>query len=290
VKPDFGLKVIRDGVSREMDFVFYDFVMFSLTVLGAGRYSTMLDRLYDGEWYALSLDFNQRQLETILSHAAPTVAQCVRRELSRDPSSPRSLDFDQEVRFGVRARLGPLQRGQTEDFVPLVCQEVMPGLAGATALSEATDSLIVTVERNDVVRRRIDQTLMTLRGSVERSTRPQDLRGRLQLAFDGYDADRRELWAIPEVREFVNLLDGEFPFWFYFADLRTDFLKVIAFCLCRVSSPGPGGTAIHPQDFAVFLERHFGAMNQLLEHWHVNDGESVSNEIVQYFDAARVLN
>lgn len=115
MKPDFGLKVIRDGLSREMDFVFYDFVMFSLTVLGAGRYSTMLDRLYGGEWYALSRDFNQRQLEAISSHAPPTVAQRVRREITRDPSSPRSLDFDQEVRFGVRARLGSLQRGHTED-------------------------------------------------------------------------------------------------------------------------------------------------------------------------------
>jgi hypothetical protein len=266
--------------------------MFSLTVLGAGHYSAMVDRLYDGEWYALSLDFDQGQLEAVLSHAPTTVAQDVRRELSRDPKSPRSLDFAQEVRVGVRARLGRLQRSQTEDFVPLVCQEVLPSLSGAAASRAASNPLIVTVQRKDVVGRRTTEALTTLRGWVETSKRPQELRGRLQLAFDGYDGDQRELWAIPEVRDFVRLLDEEFPFWFYFADLQSDVLKVLAFCLCRVSSPRPGATAIHPEDFAAFLEQHFGAMNQLLEHWQVNEveNERVSQQVIEYFETARVLN
>jgi hypothetical protein len=173
-----------------------------------------------------------------------------------------------------------------------VCHEVLPSLSGAAGPTTAADPLIVTVQREDVLRRRTNEALTTLRGWVETSKRPQDLRGRLQLAFDGYDADHRELWAIPEVRDFVRLLDQEFPYWFYFADLKSDFLKVIAFCVCRVSSPGPGATAINPEDFAAFLEQHFGAMNQLLEHWHVNEAEneSVSQEIVEYFETAKILN
>lgn len=292
MKPDLGLKLVRDGVSRDMDLVFYDFVMFSLTVLGAGHYSAMVDRLYDGEWYALSLDFDQSQLEAVLSHAPTTVARGVRRELSRDPNSPRSLDFAQAIRVGVRARLGRLQRSQTEDFVPLVCQQVLPGLSGAAAPRAPADPLIVSVQREAVVRRRINEALTTLRGWVETSKRPQDLRGRLQLAFDGYDADRRELWTIPEVRDFVRLLDEEFPFWFYLADLQSDVLKVIALCLCRVSSPRPEATVIHQEDFAAFLEQHFGAMNQLLEHWQLNEveNESVSQEVIEYFETARILN
>ncbi len=39
-KPDYGLRQMNDGVSREVDQFFYDFRLWSLTVLGRGQYST----------------------------------------------------------------------------------------------------------------------------------------------------------------------------------------------------------------------------------------------------------
>src|SRR5438093_866310 len=106
-----------------------------------------------------------------------------------------------------------------------------------------------------------------LRAFVERARRPSQVRGRLALAFHGYDTDSRELWQVPEVRVFVRALDEAFPYWFYLLDLSSDCLKMIAFCLCRVTTPMRGATAINPADFQVFLERHFKAMNQMLDHW-----------------------
>jgi hypothetical protein len=73
----------------------------------------------------LSLDFSQRQLEQILSKASPELSGFVRDEISRDPSTPRTIDFDGEVAFEVRARLGQLQVIQRESFVPLVAQEIL---------------------------------------------------------------------------------------------------------------------------------------------------------------------
>jgi hypothetical protein len=252
----------------------------------------MVDRPYEGEWYALSLDFCQAHLETILSNAPPDVAEFLRQELSRDPASPRTIDFEGEVRFAVRARLGPLQRSQTEAFVPLVCQEILSGEKKNPTREFPSDPIVVIVSRIDVERRCTADTLNSLRGWVEGSSDPHEVRGRLRLVFDGYDADSRELWTIPEVREFVRLLDEAFPYWLYVIDLDSDCLKVIAFCLCRVSSPYPGATATHPEDLAEFLERHFGAMNQLLEHWSVSNDENerISNEIVRYFERAKILN
>ncbi len=126
-KPDYGLRLKNDGVSRDVDQIFFDFRLYSLTVLGCGQYSTGVEIPLVGELHALSLDFNQEQLEQILSKAPPQIAVYLRQEISRDPVTPRRIDFEGEVVFGVRARLGELQAAQRESFVPLVAQEILSG-------------------------------------------------------------------------------------------------------------------------------------------------------------------
>ncbi len=124
-KPDYGLRLMRDGMSNDVDQYFYDFRLFSLTVLGRGQYSTMVELPYEGQLHALSLDFNQEQLVQILSNAEPRLTSFLRAEITRDPASPRTIDFEGEVSFGVRARLGQLQKVQRASFVPLVAQEIL---------------------------------------------------------------------------------------------------------------------------------------------------------------------
>lgn len=124
-KPDFGLRRMNDGISRDVDLNFYDFSLYSLTVLGLGQYSTMVEVPFAGKLHALSLDFNQKQLDQMLDKATPETAVFIRGELTRAPSTPRTIDFEGEIVFGVRARLGELQRGQYESFVPIVAQEIL---------------------------------------------------------------------------------------------------------------------------------------------------------------------
>ncbi|MBU0500347.1 MAG: hypothetical protein KJ558_10950 [Gammaproteobacteria bacterium] len=124
-KPDYGLKLRNDGISQKVDHNFYDFRLYSLTVLGRGEYSTMVEMPFDGNVYAMSLDFSQNHLDKILSKAPQSISRFLNGELSRDPNTPRTIDFDGEVVFGVRARLGELQRVQKESFVPFVAQEIM---------------------------------------------------------------------------------------------------------------------------------------------------------------------
>ena len=124
-KPDYGLRLMNSGIGRDVDQFFYDFRLYSLTVLGRGQYSTMVHLPWEGEICALSLDFNDRQLEDILEKASPELSAFIRKEISRDPSTPRTIDFEGEVTFAVRARLGPIQLIQRENFVPLVTQQIL---------------------------------------------------------------------------------------------------------------------------------------------------------------------
>jgi hypothetical protein len=123
-KPDYGLRLLKDGVSSTVDHCFYDFRLYSLAVIARGQYSTMVELPYGEEVYALSLDFSQSQLDQILAKASPSLQQYIRAQLSADPATPRRIDFDGEVSFGVRARLGTLQQASKESFVPLLAQEI----------------------------------------------------------------------------------------------------------------------------------------------------------------------
>jgi hypothetical protein len=126
LKPDFGLRLIKDGVPLSTDHWLYDFHLFSVAILGDGKYSTTVDRLYDGKWHALSLDFDRAQLDEIVAQADPKIAAVVRDELLRDPITVREIVLDGCVTFAVRARLGSLQIGSREQFVPLLAQEILP--------------------------------------------------------------------------------------------------------------------------------------------------------------------
>ncbi len=124
-KPDYGLRLVKDGISPNIDQFFYDFRLYSLTVLGRDQYSTMVELPYAGELHALSLDFNKAQLTKILAKASSQLRELINKQLALDPDTPRTIDFNDEVSFGVRARIGQIQTVQKERFVPLVAQEIL---------------------------------------------------------------------------------------------------------------------------------------------------------------------
>ena len=53
-----------------MQYNFYDFRLFNLALIGKGQFSTIVDLPFDGQVFALSLDFNEEQLDQILSKAS----------------------------------------------------------------------------------------------------------------------------------------------------------------------------------------------------------------------------
>jgi len=127
MKPDYGFRLAQEGVTSDIDLFLYGHMMFSIDVLGRGRYSTMAEKEHGGAWYAVSLDFGHEHLDRILSTAPPHVVRQVRSELTRDGTSPRNIDLVEPIQVDVRARLGQPQKGRSEVFVPLVCKEILPG-------------------------------------------------------------------------------------------------------------------------------------------------------------------
>jgi len=124
IYPDYGLKLIQIGAATGFRARFYDFKIFSLSVLGLGQYSTTVNLPLDGEIHAVSLDFNQEHLLKILDKAPRSAEGQILKSLVEDPFTPRSIDLDEEISFGVTANLGALVKGPYENFVPLVAVEI----------------------------------------------------------------------------------------------------------------------------------------------------------------------
>ncbi|MDB2318027.1 hypothetical protein N9V88_00405 [bacterium] len=123
-KSDYGLRLLKDGASKQQMHDFYDFRLYSVTLLRGGQFSTMADMMLDGELHALSLDFAAGQLVQIMVKTSPELASFIVGEQARDPHLQRAIDFDGEIEFGVAAQLGKEQQAGTESSVPLVDSEI----------------------------------------------------------------------------------------------------------------------------------------------------------------------
>ena len=124
-KPDYGLRLLKDGTPRDANLHFPNFRISSLTLLGNRQYSTMVNFPIAEEEHALSLDFNQKHLNQILSKATFQIASFIYQEINDDPFTLRTIDFEEEIVFGVRAMLGQIQKVERESFVPLIVQEII---------------------------------------------------------------------------------------------------------------------------------------------------------------------
>ena len=74
-KPDYGLKLLQDGVSNEASIHFPQFVIYSITVLDYEKYSTMVEIPYDNQVYAVSIDFTQEQLQEMMKYASKNAVE-----------------------------------------------------------------------------------------------------------------------------------------------------------------------------------------------------------------------
>jgi serine/threonine protein kinase len=143
--------------------------------------------------------------------------------------------------------------------------------------------LFFGVPYEDICSGDIKTVLEALNGFLECREYVLAGRGRVTLAFEGYDDDPRDVYDIPEVRRYVVALDKAFPYLFYFVDLNLDTIKVLALCLCRVVKI-ENGSRPHPDDFRRFLFDHVTALNQLTENFALEDGikEEVTNEVLEH--------
>ncbi|UVJ44300.1 hypothetical protein NVV94_01405 [Pseudomonas sp. LS1212] len=108
-------------------------------------------------------------------------------------------------------------------------------------------------------------------------------KGKLTLVISGYDNDTRELFEIPEVCRYLRGIDQAWPFWFFF--LTPSSIKLVGMCLTSAVPIAAGKVFLPPESFYRFMERGFGAVNHLFDHFGFpeSENEALSGVVSQIF-------
>jgi len=149
--------------------------------------------------------------------------------------------------------------------------------------------IVVAVSRTDVESNNVQPTLDSLRSLLQDPAQIPGNLGRLVLSFEGFGKNSGaiwwdEVWQVPQSRLFVEMLDQEFPFWFFFADLSGDTLYTIAASVCRIEVRG-SQTIFNKEDLLAFDVRQFESMNEIFRKWNLPDDEKSARVelLTQYF-------
>jgi hypothetical protein len=138
--------------------------------------------------------------------------------------------------------------------------------------------------RAEVEERNIDSTAITL-GKLLVPEVARRVRGRLFFGIRGYEDDVKDLWEFPEVRTWMQDLNAQFPYWFYFMDLGPhSTLAFVAFSLCQYEKV-PGGKRLPPEELRRFLVSGLATMNLLCKQ--IGESPEIagqrSKQVVQFF-------
>ena len=149
------------------------------------------------------------------------------------------------------------------------------------------DFLNILITKDEVLKQDISTPIKMLQQLIANPETSRYYMERVDIAFDGYNEYRDELWEIPEVRNFVVALDAEFPYWFYFLSKTGKGLYVIVKCFL-LPFLTPEGEKEHnmPKLENYLQEQGFPAMNQVCYFTGSSEEENIamSNRVLNYLN------
>src|SRR5262245_1385266 len=101
--------------------------------------------------------------------------------------------------------------------------------------------------------------------------------GRIIFCIEGYDADPREIYLIPDIRRFYRTFHQAWAYWLYFCDLNQDGLRAMVFCcldsLAEIKRDGQAicGVESKPLELVHFIARDSPHMNWMCERAGISE-------------------
>lgn len=137
-----------------------------------------------------------------------------------------------------------------------------------------SDPLCVIVSRRDVEAQDISSTLTILKRLIESPEIARANMERVDIAFDGYNNTREELDEILEVRNYVYLLDEQFPYWLFLLSKHMLGLQCVMHCFLPPYLTEEAKASIHPEKLEKILVNRWGpAMEHIAKFAGLNDAE-----------------
>ena len=153
-------------------------------------------------------------------------------------------------------------------------------------LTIKSERINVIVSREEVEACDTSSVVQLLKSCVTSSERALSLFEKLDVAFDGYNQDTREVFEILEVRKYASLLDSEFPYWLFFLTKEGRGLQAIMLCFMPPYLTDEARKRVLPQRLDQLLSnRWFPAMNHVCGAVGFSEAqiEALTNRVVDYF-------
>ena len=157
-------------------------------------------------------------------------------------------------------------------------------------IHDKIDPLVVTVSREEINSGNIEPALSILKQLISSPDMATTYKEKIDIAFHGYDTDSRELFEVPEVRDYVHKLDEKFPFWLYFLSKKHLGLQALLFCFLPPYLTEEAKTEIYPQKIDELLTKcWFPAMNHIVDFVGMSEKENevMTERAIRYITHGR---
>lgn len=153
------------------------------------------------------------------------------------------------------------------------------------------ERVFLLFDRENIEALNVDPPLEALAAMAASPTAIREYAGLVDVVFDGYNNDSRELFSIPEVRVFVQALTRRFPYWLHFSSKSSDGLRVILLCLMSPANVtvvgGQSFTDLDVKELNAVVLNLFGHMNSLYSGNGLSQLENsqTTHEVAAYLKA-----
>lgn len=124
---DFGNLMLSTG---EKEHNFIPFRMYHLVVVSEGSYTTTSNVGWGDEYYAVTLDFDQRILNQLLRLLPSKMSVPLQHAIEYQVKPPTKIDFPSPIDIAVKTKLGEPTGNIHENFVPFVVLEILAAEPG----------------------------------------------------------------------------------------------------------------------------------------------------------------
>lgn len=150
---------------------------------------------------------------------------------------------------------------------------------------------VIVISKEEVLNKDIKPALTILNQFLKSPEIAKKYMERVEISFHGYDDYPAELFEIEAVREYVDLLDNEFPYWLYFLSKEYLGLQCIIHCFLPPFLTEEGKRKHFPPRIKDYLlNRGFPAMNQICEFVGLSEKEieKLTERAFQYITKGRL--
>ena len=162
--------------------------------------------------------------------------------------------------------------------------------SGLLNLPNTVDPLVVLVSRAEVEAMNTSRAMKVLNQLIESPDTAKAFVERVDIAFDGYNHTKQELFEIEAVRNFVHQLDQQFPFWLFFLSKRNLGLQCLLFCYLPPFLTEAGRSRVFPEQINNLLSNHwFPAMNHMCKYVSFTEMQvkRLTERAITYFESGR---